>query len=60
MVHPIRCSHNTLHRRLETHGFTRVLGVVHRARCQAPSGGFLPGTTVSDFVPPPCDIIRAG
>lgn len=52
MVHPTRCSHNTLHRWLETRGFIRVLGVVHRARCQAPSGGFLPGTTVSDFVPP--------
>lgn len=52
MAYPIPCCHNSLLRRLETHGFIRVLGVVHRVRCQAPVGGFLPGTTNMVSYPP--------
>lgn len=40
MAYPIPCCHNSLLRRLETHGFIRVLGVVHRVRCQTPMGAF--------------------
>ena len=42
MAYPIPCCHNSL-LRLETHGFIRVLGMVHRVRCQTPMGAFTLG-----------------